>query len=101
MIEWGGRAAAELTALTLATYGRRCHLCGRMGATTADHVIARNRGGPDTLENLRPAHKSCNSARGDRPLSVWFAAHPLPTGRAPASLDWTSPPPGQPSHDDA
>ena len=91
---WAGRFAADLTAATLRVYGRRCHLCGRPGATTADHLIPRNKGGPDTLANLRPAHLSCNSARQDMDLDEWFRRHPLPTDRAPASLAWTTPPTG-------
>ena len=42
---WGGREATRLTELTLATYGNVCHLCGLPGATTADHVLPRSRGG--------------------------------------------------------
>lgn len=74
---WGGRRAQKLVALTLATYGDRCHLCGLRGATTADHLIPRSHGGNDALENLRPAHLSCNAARGNQSLKVWFKAHPL------------------------
>ncbi|GMV27712.1 MAG: HNH endonuclease [Phycisphaerae bacterium] len=62
--KWGGRRAARLRAATLDAYGTVCHLCGRPGADSADHLIPRALGGPDTLDNLRPAHKSCNSARG-------------------------------------
>jgi hypothetical protein len=45
-----------------------CHLCGggyRQGDPfTADHVIA-----GDPLSPLAPAHRSCNSARGNKPLN--------------------------------
>ena len=43
-----------------------CWLCGRPGADTVDHVIPRALGGPDTLDNLRAAHRVCNSRRGTR-----------------------------------
>lgn len=66
---WGGRLAQRLTAACLATWGDVCHLCGRAGADTADHLIPRAGGGPDALPNLRPAHRPCNSRRGDRPLA--------------------------------
>lgn len=89
---WSGRRVVELTRLVLATYGVRCHLCGRLGATTADHVVPRRDGGSDDLLNLRPAHLSCNSARGAMPLAQWFERHPLPAARAAPSLDWSSPP---------
>lgn len=75
---WGGRYAQRITAATLARWGTVCHLCRRPGATTADHVIPRSRGGSDSTDNTRPAHQGCNSLRGDTPLPLWFAAHPLP-----------------------
>lgn len=75
---WGGRYALRKTGETLARWGRQCHLCRQPGATTADHLIPRSKGGSDEVEtNLRPAHHGCNSARGDRDLAEWFAAHPV------------------------
>ena len=71
---WAGAYSTERTRLTLQTFGDRCHLCGLKGATTADHLIPRSKGGPDTIENLRPAHLGCNSSRGDRDLSALVAA---------------------------
>ncbi|WP_280516431.1 HNH endonuclease [Actinomyces succiniciruminis] len=41
-----------------------CWICGRPGADTADHVVPAALGGGDELENLRPAHRSCNASRG-------------------------------------
>lgn len=74
---WGGRKAQGLTRLTVATYGTRCHLCGRDGATTADHVVPRSLGGTDELTNLRPAHSSCNYKRQDMPLHIWRERYPM------------------------
>lgn len=88
MPSWGGRYAQAMTALVLAEYGDICHLCGRPGATTADHLIPQVRGGDDSLANLRPAHGPCNSARQDLPLDEWFRRHPLPVAHAPPSRDW-------------
>jgi 5-methylcytosine-specific restriction endonuclease McrA len=48
--------------------GGICHLCGMPGATTADHMIPRKLGGPDTLDNLRAAHVDCNGRKGARLL---------------------------------
>lgn len=77
---WGGRYAQRKTAATLARWGRTCHLCRQPGATSADHLIPRSKGGTDDVEhNLRPAHGVCNKARQDRDLADWFARHPLPT----------------------
>lgn len=53
-----------------------CHICrlsidphanGRSSAgPTLDHLIAISQGGSDTAENVRPAHKGCNSRRWNR-----------------------------------
>ncbi|NHP18416.1 HNH endonuclease [Rhodococcus sp. IC4_135] len=90
MAGWGGRAAAGLTEMTIATYGVRCHLCGKATppATTADHIIPRSRGGADTLSNLRPAHQSCNSARGNKSMTQWWASKRGRALVAPPSRDW-------------
>jgi 5-methylcytosine-specific restriction endonuclease McrA len=65
---WGGRKAQEYTQLCLATYGTMCWLCRLPGATTADHIVPRSRGGAVyDIRNLGPAHKRCNESRGNRP----------------------------------
>ena len=58
-----------------------CHLCGQPIdpdldrqrhplAFTADELIPRNHGGSALdVELMRPAHRACNSARQDRPLT--------------------------------
>ena len=47
--------------------GPACWLCGSAGADTLDHVVPVARGGLTVAENLRPAHRTCNSSRGARP----------------------------------
>ncbi|MFR9919935.1 HNH endonuclease [Corynebacterium striatum] len=82
-------------ALTLETYGTVCHLCGRDGATTADHVIPRSKGGDDSLANLRPAHASCNYRRRDLSLNEWRAKYPNASSVAPSrSSRWSKQPGG-------
>ena len=46
--------------------GGICWLCGGLGADTADHVIARANGGSDGMDNLRAAHRRCNSQKGSK-----------------------------------
>lgn len=87
MSKWGGRKIGALRAQVLAAHGTVCHLCGMPGATTIDHIIPRAHGGDDSLENLQPAHVSCNSARGKQSMNEWRSKHPLPD-RAPPSRDW-------------
>lgn len=65
---WSGRYAQTVRTLVLELKGDTCHLCGGHGATTADHLRPRSRGGTDALENLAPAHGFCNTGRGAAPL---------------------------------
>ncbi|MGW0626438.1 HNH endonuclease [Streptomyces sp. NPDC002758] len=56
--------------------GWRCHLCGDPVdpelswpdplSPSLDHVVPLSLGGPHTPENVRLAHLSCNSAKGNR-----------------------------------
>lgn len=45
--------------------GYLCQLCfdPRLPADSADHIVPLVAGGPSVLDNLRAAHKSCNSRR--------------------------------------
>lgn len=88
---WDGQARRRLALvrLVLEHKGRTCHLCGQDGATTADHLVPWSHGGPNALENLEPAHSSCNSVRQDLPLVEWFVRHPVRTRPAlPPSRRW-------------
>lgn len=88
---WAGNARRRLRLVgeVLERKGRICHLCRTPGATTADHLIPWSHGGPNTLDNLAPAHHGCNAARGNKTLAEWFAAHPIPRREALApSRKW-------------
>jgi hypothetical protein len=43
-----------------------CRHCGARRQLTVDHVVARARGGADTLANLQTLCRSCNSRKGAR-----------------------------------
>jgi 5-methylcytosine-specific restriction endonuclease McrA len=58
-----GRRAQKITRLILARENYVCHLCGFYGADTIDHLLPLADGGGYTHENLRAAHRSCNSRR--------------------------------------
>ncbi|WP_200209119.1 HNH endonuclease [Micromonospora coerulea] len=62
----GYDAEYQRNRVTLLAEDDRCWLCGRYGANTADHVTPLSRGGTNDLSNLKPAHKACNSGRGNR-----------------------------------
>lgn len=64
--------------------GWRCHLCGgeveqrekstgKPDDAVLDHVIPWSLGGPDTIDNLRLAHNSCNAVRSNTPLDEFDA----------------------------
>ena len=55
----------------LLVHGWQCCICARpisKGQESLQHIKARSKGGTDDVENLRPAHRRCNSALGDRDL---------------------------------
>lgn len=82
------RRRRQLVALVLRVKGRTCHLCGLPGATTADHVVPHSHGGPNTLDNLEPAHQGCNSSRQDLPLADWFTERPVRLPSLAPSREW-------------
>ena len=43
-----------------------CHLCGKPGANSADHVIPHAMGGTDDMANLKAAHMKCNESKNAR-----------------------------------
>ncbi|MFS0069644.1 HNH endonuclease [Corynebacterium striatum] len=89
MAGWGGRSGQRLRKLCLETYGDICHLCGRPGADSADHIIPRSMGGDNSIDNLRPAHTRCNAARGNMPMHEWRRRHAVESRpRSKPSRDW-------------
>jgi 5-methylcytosine-specific restriction endonuclease McrA len=79
---WGTRATGKLTRLVLARDGWICWLCGQPGADTADHLVAQVDGGGNSIDNLRAAHRACNSRRGAQALQQ------RRTQDAPPSRNW-------------
>ena len=62
--------------------GDNCWLCGERISKNArgqrrgtlDHVIPRSLGGPNSIMNLKLAHKACNEARGHKPPGNYLKA---------------------------
>lgn len=48
-----------------------CEYCGSTEKLTLDHIIPVSRGGPNTLENVTIACKSCNSSKNNKTLEEW------------------------------
>lgn len=60
----------------IAATGAPCHICGKPIDYTlpyldpksfvVDHIVPIARGGTDTIDNKRAAHRDCNRAKSDR-----------------------------------
>lgn len=72
------RRGLNITRL-MARDGSNCTICGEPldraeptrgngKAISFDHIVPRSEGGSDRLENLRLAHRLCNSLRGRDPV---------------------------------
>jgi len=48
-----------------------CFYCGSLELITIDHVVAISRGGTDSIGNLVPACKSCNSQKRQLTIMEW------------------------------
>ena len=76
----GTSRRASRKVIAAATY---CYICGeppRQGdPLVADHVIPRALGGPDTTDNLAPAHRSCNGRKSATLAGLWqgLSAEPV------------------------
>lgn len=50
-----------------------CAYCGTSrGRLTADHLVAKSRGGDDSLSNLVPACERCNQSKADEEWREWL-----------------------------
>ena len=78
-------------AALVAAYGDRCAYCGGPGPLTIDHVLPRSRGGTNAWENLLPACRACNQAKGNRTPEEWGVrprVRPKPLGKAFRMATW-------------
>lgn len=50
-------------------FGMRCARCGNLAPLTKDHIIPVTQGGPDSIDNIQPLCRSCNSKKGARTTS--------------------------------
>lgn len=65
--------------LTLcAEYGGKCAYCRSECKLSRDHVMPLTRGGSDSIDNILPACRSCNSSKGNRvmpdKIQEWMAS---------------------------
>lgn len=50
------------------SYENRCLCCGEIKPLAIDHIIPLSKGGTNTLDNLQPLCKSCNSKKRDKTI---------------------------------
>lgn len=58
-----------------------CTYCKCEAKTTFDHVLPRDKGGPDDISNMVPACQSCNSSKSNKNLIDWHQEHEIPIDR--------------------
>lgn len=107
---WSGRYVRRVSAMVAQHHGRVCYWCKRIipggvdrrspRAFTVEHLVPRSvclaRGlDPETMSNLRPAHRGCNQWRGLRPAREAFAL--IAKGQGPAWLKAGPAPPADPA----
>lgn len=82
----------------IAIFGRWCHICGKpigkRSVVSVDHIIPKSEGGTNDIENLRPAHRGCNSKRGNTP---WPNPVPLPVSTLNGNGSSSAPTVGAPA----
>ena len=64
---------AEWKALC-AQYDFLCLCCGEEKPLTQDHIIPLSKGGSDTIDNIQPLCKPCNSRKGAKTTDYRFTA---------------------------
>lgn len=66
--KWKGRIARGIYPI--------CYLCGKpikkVGHLSQEHLLPKSRGGQTIDSNLLPAHKVCNSLKGNMTVVEWF-----------------------------
>ena len=50
--------------MLLAEYGGKCLRCGCTEDITIDHIIPLSKNGANTIDNLQPLCRKCNSSKG-------------------------------------
>lgn len=54
------------------TMPQACYYCGSTERLSIDHLIPKDRGGPDDADNLVWACRRCNSSKSNRDLVAWM-----------------------------
>jgi 5-methylcytosine-specific restriction endonuclease McrA len=58
-----------------------CTYCNQESKTTFDHIIPVDADGDDTMDNMVPVCKSCNSSKSNKNILEWHQEHEIPIDR--------------------
>ena len=83
-----GKEWERIRQVVLANFGYQCigmypAICEVDQHLSVDHIIAKNNGGTDDIENLQVLCRRCNSKKQDKEQSVqksWFSKKYFPAG---------------------
>lgn len=79
-------ARRRLAPRVLRRDGGICHLCGKPGANSVDHLVPESQGGRTTSPNLKAAHLLCNQVRGNG--SIEAARAKLQANQTEGGWEW-------------
>lgn len=68
-IEWSGAIREYIREREMPN---QCIYCSSTSDLSYDHLVARNRNGPDVPDNVVMACRSCNSSKSDKGVYEWF-----------------------------
>ncbi len=71
------RRHGKYSVAIMTLYDEKCALCGKKRSDTIDHTVPVAWGGSDHPQNLKPAHRSCNSSKGADMPERWTWKYPL------------------------
>lgn len=75
MIEISKKQFKKICEMQIETKTAYCCLCGKLihkkDEYNIEHLHPRSRGGKDSVENWRVAHKTCNSKKGALTFEEW------------------------------
>jgi 5-methylcytosine-specific restriction endonuclease McrA len=64
----GGRHTDQEWLDLCVEYGHKCPSCGKSKPLTKDHIVPIAKGGTDSIDNIQPLCRSCNSIKGTKTI---------------------------------
>lgn len=61
-----GRLGDDEWQMVLKSHNNACAICGAVENISIDHIVPLSKGGTNTIDNVQPLCRSCNSRKGNR-----------------------------------